>query len=344
MDLTKQILSLQDLTSSDNVVYQLTNVKLYYFSRLSKLIPWYDTFHYYFYVIKNNIYISDLEFKNVYSYFTLNEYQQNIEANGVSKGITINIDNGFFIKNIYSNAGHSFGNITHHIYTIFNNNVDINNCFIIITADLLEYNKFLVSIIFLFFKKEKIIVLQEKMTIKCTQLYCVKDKSHKHPANNAFLLDKLKKNINNQQCAHDNIFLIKSVNTQNVTDGCFKLEYNEYFISKGFKLIIPENHDIIELFNIIYNAKNVILSWGCCAYLNSVFVNEHANVFVISHIRYNNEYNEVIKHYNGGIYNSGWFPEKCNKKIFLGDLESTLDEQTIELLDQHMSLLIDSER
>lgn len=52
IDLTKQILSLQDLTSSDNVVYQLTNVKLYYFSRLSKLIPWYDTFHYYFYVIK----------------------------------------------------------------------------------------------------------------------------------------------------------------------------------------------------------------------------------------------------------------------------------------------------
>ena len=77
---------------------------------------------------------------------------------------------------------------------------------------------------------------------------------------------------------------------------------------------MPETYDITSLFNIIYNAKNVIMSWGCCSYLNSAFVNENANVLVIAHIGYENEYIEVRDDYPGGIFKSAWFPKKCNKK------------------------------
>ena len=81
------------------------------------------------------------------------------------------------------------------------------------------------------------------------------------------------------------------------------------------------------------------MSWGCCSYLNSVFVNESSNVLVISHIGYKHEYDEVMK-YPCGFYNAGWFPEKCNKKMFLGDLLHNLNEETIDTLNDKITELL----
>lgn len=82
------------------------------------------------------------------------------------------------------------------------------------------------------------------------------------------------------------------------------------------------------------------MSWGCCCYLNSVFVNEISNILVISHIGYKHEYNEVMNNYPCGFYNSAWFPEKCNKKVFLGDLLNNLNEETVESLNNKITELL----
>ena len=170
----------------------------------------------------------------------------------------------------------------------------------------------------LFFDKEKIIVFNDKTIVECERIYVIKDFSYKESNAIKFLIDKLKYKIYNNlnyKYKYENIFLIKSSITQNCSNGKFNIEYNSYFKSKGFEQIIPENYDIVELFNIIYNSKNIIMSWGCCSYLNSVFVNEMSNVLIISNIKYKHEYEKVMN-YPCGFYNSGWFPEKCNKKCF----------------------------
>ena len=321
-------------------MFFVENISFYYYPNTSKLIPWYDIFYYYFYIIENKIYINDFEFENVFAYFTDIIRKNDIINSGIfehSNFESLNIENGIIIKPCYINSGHAFGNITRTIYNIFNNkdiNLDIYN--IIIPEDLQNYI-FLQSIVYLFFKKEKIIFLKKKQKLNLKNTYIIRDYSHKESNSINFLLNKLKLQINNDfHNKHENIFLIKSSLTKNTTDGVFSVDYNNYFISKNFELVIPENYDIIQLFNIIYNAKNVILSWGCCSYLNSVFVNEKSNILLIANIKYNNEYLKIIETYPGGIYNSGWFPSQANKKIFLGDLPNELDDTTIELLNSKL--------
>jgi len=329
-----KIYSLSDIYKEQ--ISHVTNFSIYYFNSKTKLIPYIDYFIYYFYIIENKIYINDFEFKNSLNYITLNENINTLEYKGVFKYDTFNniyIDKGIIIKNNYTNAGHSFGNITHIIYSIINNIKDINEYNIVITEELYKNNKFLCSIIYQFFDKDKIIILNDNTIIHIKNTYIVKDYSYIYDNSKNFILNRLKLNNLSSTNNKENIFLIKSSNTQNVTGGYFNIEYNNFLKQKGFEEIIPENYDIVELFNIINNAKNVIMSWGCCSYLNSIFVGDKSNILVISHIRYSHEYNEVKNNYPGGLYKSRWFPDICNKKIFLEDLTSELTSDNIIRLE-----------
>ena len=317
---------------------EFNNIKLFYFNNLSKLIPWYDIFHYYFYIIENKIYINDFEYEKVHAYFCEPCNYDILEKKLVfdyEKFENIYIDNGIIIKNLYTNAGHSFGNITQIIYNIFNSNIDLTDIKIIIPEHLISYNKFLFSVILLFFDMSQLFILKENMLINFKKIYIIKDHSNKVPLAIDFLLNKLKLNLDYNIKTPKNIFLIKSDITQNVSSGSFNIQYNDYFKSKNLELIIPENYTIIELFNIIYNAKNIVMSWGCNAYLNSTFINENSNILIIAHIRYENEYNHSPKLNNKLILiNNGWIPKSFGKKLFLKDLPSILDEKIIELLDE----------
>jgi hypothetical protein len=71
------------------------------------------------------------------------------------------------------------------------------------------------------------------------------------------------------------------------------------------------------------------MSWGCCSYLNSIFVNENSNILVLCHISYNNEYNSFTK---DNILYSQWFPRTCKNKFILYDLPTILDDSTKNLL------------
>jgi len=329
-----------------NDLKKFENVSLYYYSHLSEIMPIHaygKIFNSYFYVINDHLYIYDFEFVNVFKYFTDRNNLQRLKNQGILDYNNFenkkSIDNGIFIKNNYTNAGHSFGNILNIIYDVYNdnNNINIDDYNIIIPESLYNYNKFLISIIYLFFDEKKIIILKERMLIKCNNLYVRKDDSHKMPKPVNFFVQKLKKHKKSlDSYEYKNIFLIKSTITQNCSKGAFGIGYNNYLISKGFKCIIPENYSVIELFNIINNAENVIMSWGCCCYLNCVFVNETANILILAHKRYKHEYYNHI--YNGIMeaVDALCSGTNCKKKLFIGDLPTVITGNNILLLNSKL--------
>jgi hypothetical protein len=322
------------------------NAGIYYLSDILPLDN--NIFYCYFYIIKNKKYISDTEFNHLYSFLT---YDINVDLLKKKDILSYDLqcpqlkfEKCILIKNNYNNAGHSFGNITYQIYNAYNNIIDIKNYKIIIPEHLL-LNNFLKSLIYLFFDNEQVVILKKETLIKCNTLYIFHDNSHKQPEPIMFLIEKLLLTKNKKEDKNDNknIFIIKSNLTANIsTHRVFDNSYNEYFISKGFKQIIPENYDIVELFDIIYNAKNIVMSWGCCCYLNSTFVSKKANILIIGHQGYNHEYrDDVIKN---ELQNRedivGFFPGTCNIKLFLGDLTSELTYDNMTLLDSKLCELL----
>lgn len=183
-----------------NELKNFENIGIYYYPFSSTPLPIEGCptqLHSYFYVINNHVYISDFEYEPVYSYLTNHNNLQRLKNKGILDYNNFenkkSIDKGIYIKNTYDNAGHSFCNILKSIYDIYNNNVNIDDYNIIIPECLYKYNKFLISIINLFFDEKKIIILKERMLIKCNNLYVSKDKSYKHPDILNFFKEKLKK-------------------------------------------------------------------------------------------------------------------------------------------------------
>lgn len=316
------------------------NVSTFYFPPNSSLIPHYAIFYYYFFIIDNKLYINDIEYEHVFAYFTEAHYNAETKAKifNYENLEKIEIENGIFVKNNYTNAGHSFGNIVQMLHKCFSDIENISEFKIIVTEDLYKYNTFLISCILLFVSKDNLVILKSSQHLTCKNLVMYEDNSTKNKSSMDWLLNRLKiTNLNKMQ--HENIFLIKSTNTQNTNDGAFNAEYNDFFRDNGFVQILPETMDIIELYNVINNSKNVIMSWGCNSYLNSTFGNENSNILVLGHVRYKHEYESVKEKYSN-FYQSEWFPEKTNKTLFIGYLPSELSNDIIDLLKTKIAELI----
>lgn len=334
--MAQTIYSLKLYNNDNNFIYK--NVKFYYYNYNSKLIPWYDIFFYYFIMIENKIYINDYEFTHVYDYFLENKNQEHLIKSKIFnynsyKNIIKN--KCVLIKNLYTNAGHSFCNLLNQIFTTHKEIKNINEYCILITIELKKYNVFLYSLISLFFKEEKITIISTNELIIIDELYMIPDFSCKTKESVEFLhktliTSKEKKN-------YSKIIAIKTNNTQNCTNGTFEDEYVKYFESYGFIFIKCEDYDIIELYNILNSAEYIIMSWGCNSYLNSILINNDiSNVFVIANIKYQHEY---IQFLNDEI-NTDWFPYKCKNKFFLGDLTEKFTQQIKMSLDDKMNIFL----
>lgn len=330
--INNKIFSLKSFTN-DNIFY---NAKLYYKNYNSKIINWYNIFYYYFIIINDKIYINDHEFTHVYN-FLLNDINHNhLEQKGVfnyNDYEKIHIDKCIFIKNLYTNAGHSFCNIINSIKKSLETIENIDEFKIIVTTELKNYNIFLFSVLLLFYKIENIIIIKENQLVSTNILFMEPVYSRKKKETVIFLQSNLKLyHVKSEK--YKKIFLIKNNYTQNCTDGSFENDYNVYFESFGFIFIKCENYNIIELYNILNNAEFIIMSWGCCSYLNSMLIdNNISNVLVICNIKYKNEY-EQFK--NKEIY-TDWFPFNCKNKYFCGDLTDYLDDNMKTILDKKMS-------
>lgn len=154
-----------------------------------------------------------------------------------------------------------------------------------------------------------------------------------------YLIDRLKSIVDATEPTNisENICLIKTPITKSGNNKrMFDAEYNDFIRTYGFMIVIPEDYTIIELFRIIYGAKRVIMSWGCCSYLNSVFVKPDASVLVLGHEEYRYEYDQFP---GSQIYDSAWFPVKSRVKLSALYLDSKLTYRMRQILDEKIKAL-----
>ena len=331
-----KIYGITDLIENENLV-SIKKSSFFYIKRTEMVIPWYNIFTYFFYNINNNLYINDTEFKHVLDPFFINinlvtneNHLALLQNVGFDKII---VDKAFFITYTHNNAGHIFSEIVYQIYLYKTNKLDEYTLFI--TKELYDFSPFISSVIYLFFPKNLVNIINEKTLVEFNDSFVFKGSHYKNSNSIDFLVNKLKIETSLIK-THNNICLIKTIETQSQNpQKAFNNEYNELIKSKNYNIIIPEKYTITELFNIIYNSDNIIMSWGCCSYLNSIFVNEKSNILVLCHKSYSNEYIAVREDYLCGILNSDWFPKKCKNKYILYDLPTELDESTkILLIDE----------
>ena len=343
-------------------VSNLTNYKIitpiekgsfFYVSREEKIIPWYNIFPYYFYVIDDTVYVNDFEFRDIQldaaKRFILKHQITNFTEMTTflnNQYRVLYLDKVLFIKMIHTNAGHALGNLLYVIYHTKNCITPDTN--IVVTEDFVQFSPFLMSIIYLFYEKDKIIIINDKTIVHFNQSFITRDHSYKEAITTNHLIEKLMTTIieNPPQTMelYENICLIKTYITknQNPANKTFCSEYIRHMEDTfSFKMIIPEKYDILTLFTIIHSAKNVILSWGCCSYLNSIFVHPNANVLVLCHEGYKNEYVKVRDTYSCGILNSGWFPEKAKNKYILYDLPSQLNDTVKQQLNNEVNKMVE---
>jgi hypothetical protein len=279
------------------------------------------------------------------NYFT-SDYINNTIINNKSKDIIkmkeikrnniINIDNGFILYTSTNSAGHELCSILNGIYIHKINNLPDFD--IIISDQILKFGKFLESVLYLFYPKNRIHFVNylDKVIIKNTYIYS--PISYKETTHISFLNNELKLHYNNVK-NYKKICILKTNLTKhlNTIHSAFDIEYINYFKNKDFEIIFAENYSIIELYNIINNSDYIILSWGCNAWINSIFINENSNVMILCNINYKHEYYNPNYQYNSKIL-SLWTPI-CNKLIMVFDLPNILDDVIISKLDNSIKEL-----
>jgi len=331
-----KINGLSNLIKTNDII-SIENGSFFYINCLEKLIPWYNVFHYYFYNINNKLFIDDYDYKHIIDDYFKNKVtnENHIDLLNNKNFNKIYKNKVFFITHTLNNGGHSLSSIFHSIYLYLKNN--LYDYEIIVTNELMNFNTFMKSIIYYFFDESKITIIDNKTVVYFNYSYIYKNSSGKDIDSISYLINKLKLN-NKEYKKYDNICLIKTFDTQNFSNNrSFSNDYNDFIKNKNFDIIIPENYELGDLFNIIYNSKNIIMSWGCCSYLNSIFVNESSNVLVLCHENYQHEYKSLDSNF---ILQSGWFPTECNKKLIMYDLKTELNDDIKILLDNTIDKLV----
>ena len=336
-----KIYGVSDLLSESKLV-EIQNSSFFYIKSDEMVIPWYKIFTYFFYNINDKLYINDTNFKHVLDDYFINnnlvknENHLNLLSNVGFKKIFIS--RAFFITYTHNNAGHMFSEIMYQIYLYKTNKLnDFNLC---ITKELSVFNPFILSVIYYFFPKNIVTIIDENIVVNFKYSLVLQGSLGKNPESINLLINKLKIETILIKI-YKNICLIKTTQTQNQNqEKTFNNEYNKFIENKNYNIIIPENYTITELFNIIHNSDNIIMSWGCCSYLNSIFVNENSNILILCHKSYSNEYVEVREKYPCGIFDSYWFPKKCKNKYVLYDLPTELDDLTKIILNDEIDKMI----
>jgi len=313
----------------------IENASWFYVPSDKKLIPWFANICHYFLIINGDHYISDFEYSDVFSEF-IQDVTTDILAVSKTPRKILELDRVIFIKIPFLNAGHAFSNITRAIYKI-KHNPRLSDYTIVITQELVDFSPFLLSIIHLFF--QDVVIIDEYTIVNFKSAYIIRDYSVKCDIANGYLIDRVKSiiNITDANGICDNICLIKTPITKSGNNTrVFDAEYNDFIKKYGFMIVIPENYTIVELFRLIYGAKRVIMSWGCCCYLNSVFTNPNSNVLVLGHDEYKYEYDQFP---GNQIYDSAWFPVKSRVKLSALYLESELTNRVKVILDEKIRAL-----
>jgi len=140
---------------------------------------------------------------------------------------------------------------------------------------------------------------------------------------------------NNTIKTYENICLIKlsehvneistNANKKRSFERSFGNEYIDFFKNKNYNVINPSEYDVTELYILLNNAKNIVVSWGCISYINKMIIeNTNINYILLSHKGYTHEFNFLT------IWD---MVPPCKKCFLIYNLESFLEDSTYKLIN-----------
>jgi hypothetical protein len=251
-----------------------------------------------------------------------------------------------FYINTHS-AGHEIASIIYSIYVMYYHN--IHEIDIVVNDTILDIGKVAISILYLFFDKSKVHIVSDKdrVNIKETYVFIPDCKKRKFAVD--FLMNKLKNSciIDKNTKLRENICLIKTISNKIMASPfrAFSNDYSLFIKSKGFEIINADEFDVKELFVLINNCKQIILSWGCNSWCNSMYLSENHKLITLCHIGYAGEYSTFnCENFESKLVNNcldyyQWVPKKINKKIMVYDLETDLTDKAKFLISNAINEL-----
>lgn len=256
----------------------------------------------------------------------------NIFNNTIYNEIYLNKAVIFYINTL--SPGHELASLINSIYIYhYNKLFDFE---IVVSDNIFSLGKMLISILYLFFDKKKIHVVNNLTKVNINETYIYKILSNKLNHSVIFLLDKLNNSliINNElSVKYEKLCLIKckSLVKFNNNISCFDNYYKSFFQINGFNTLIVEDFEIEQLYYLIHNCKYAVLSWGANSWCNSTFINKTQKIMTLCHKYYKNEYDGFKKINNIEKYYSQWTPI-CDKNVMVYDLNTEFNKTTNQIL------------
>lgn len=344
---------LSKIIQNHNVI-NILNCNYCYYSNKTDFIKSHKLLHAHCFITDDNIaYIPDREF----GFYVENFIRRDKLTLIKNKIKPILLDKAYILYHTLDNAGHTLGLI---LYAILKYMEGDYKCKLIVTINLLNLSIFIKSIIHLFINKEDIILMDENTNyyikncyvndakyhydvVNTVSSYCYNEQNNtsecvinendidktKHSNEINLLINKLKlfDDLVEKQPCLKKICLIKMDHDNNFSKNRhFDESYKHFFINNGFEIINPSNFSAKELYVLLKNAKQVILSWGCNSWINRLFIESRTHAIILCHEGYKHEYTGIKTKTN--LY----FSPNCNKTTYVYDLNNSINEININLL------------
>ena len=343
---------LHELFKNNNVI-NIKDCKYKYYSNATDFIQSYKLLHAHCLLLNNIMYIPDREFD-----FYVNNFIKNNKLLLINNDVeSIYLDEAYILYHTYDNAGHTLGLILYGILKYIEGNY---KCKILVSKKLFNLSIFIKSVINMFINDDDIILIDENITY-CIKNCYVNDAKYKYHFINTvsdYFYDE-KNNIS--ECKINNNDIIKTghseeinllINKLKIYDGliekkeCFKKicliktnikenfsknrhfdeSYKVFFENNGFEVLEPSIFSVKELYLLLKNAKQVVLSWGCNSWINRVLVEMRTHVIILCHNGYKHEYTSIKTQTN--LH----FSPTCNRTTYIYDLDTSINEININLL------------
>ena len=280
----------------------------------------------------NNIYYIDYftkDYKNRTDAFNEIIQKTNYKNKHIKKAL--------ILFNITKSAGHELCFFLCGIYHLYKLNI-LDEYEVIIQNTLFNLGECIKSIILLFFSEDKIHIIDDETIVHVDESIIYTPPHYKIEEHNKMLLDKL--SMYRKIGEKKNVCMIKSIidgNNLNTTYNIFGQSYLDFFKNKNFEIISPNNQNVVNLYNIINDCENIIISWGCNAWINSIFINENTNVLVLCNLGYSCQWNRDYPYSNK---QPTLCTPKCKKLIMSFGLPNDLTPESYTQLTNEVDELL----
>ena len=231
----------------------------------------------------------------------------------------LTVDEALFLYNTDDNPGHTFTNVLRGLFTYAFNDL---TCAVVIHEAIFTLSKYIASLIYLYVPAEKIVLVKSGQRVNCktAHLYsgrwifvrnysgilpegfteperpaCFSPKKIEFniPQEISFLIQSLEKSVisSNKISKHKKIALVKFCSDESTTPSrAFANKYREICEEGGYFVLNPAALTIEEVYSLVSYAEHLIISWGAIGYMASHFINATANVVLLCHEGYSDEW------------------------------------------------------